>query len=162
MKKKMNNKGFSLVELIVVIAIMAVLIAVLAPQYLRYVERSRLQSDNTAIGEIVNAAKIALTSDTVLQDLTWTGNTVELAFDGAANANKSLPIGTRAANNSQKELYEELQMTIGAEFETTSNAYNAGAAPVIVITRNTTTGTTTLSVRNYISEVGATATTEPF
>ena len=32
--KKMNNKGFSLVELIIVIAIMAVLIVVLAPQYL--------------------------------------------------------------------------------------------------------------------------------
>ena len=31
MKKKMNNKGFSLVELIVVIAMMAVLIGVLAP-----------------------------------------------------------------------------------------------------------------------------------
>ena len=33
-EKKMNNKGFSLVELIIVIAIMAVLIAVLAPQYM--------------------------------------------------------------------------------------------------------------------------------
>lgn len=39
--KKLNNKGFSLVELIIVIAIMAVLIGVLAPQYLKYVERSR-------------------------------------------------------------------------------------------------------------------------
>ena len=38
MKKKNNNKGFSLVELIVVIAIMAVLMVVLAPAMLRYVE----------------------------------------------------------------------------------------------------------------------------
>ena len=38
MKKKMDNKGFSLVELIIVIAIMVILVAVLAPQYLKYGE----------------------------------------------------------------------------------------------------------------------------
>ena len=34
--KKTNNKGFSLVELIVVIAIMAVLVGVMAPQFLNW------------------------------------------------------------------------------------------------------------------------------
>ena len=43
--KKTNNKGFSLVELIVVIAIMAVLVGVLAPQFLKYVESSRRAKD---------------------------------------------------------------------------------------------------------------------
>lgn len=36
-----QNKGFSLVELIIVIAIMAVLVGFLAPQFLKYVEKSR-------------------------------------------------------------------------------------------------------------------------
>ena len=45
MDKKMNNKGFSLVELIVVIAIMAVLVGVLAPQFIKYVEKSRESTD---------------------------------------------------------------------------------------------------------------------
>ena len=44
-KEKMNDKGFSLVELIIVIAIMAVLVVVLAPQYLKYVEKSREATD---------------------------------------------------------------------------------------------------------------------
>ena len=39
-----NNKGFSLIELIVVVAIMAVLVGVLAPAYLRYVEKARRQT----------------------------------------------------------------------------------------------------------------------
>jgi type IV pilus assembly protein PilA len=33
--KKANNQGFSLVELIIVIAIMAVLVGVLAPQFIK-------------------------------------------------------------------------------------------------------------------------------
>lgn len=38
----MDNKGFSLVELIIVIAIMAVLTGVLTPLYLQYVEKSKV------------------------------------------------------------------------------------------------------------------------
>lgn len=60
-----NNKGFSLVELIVVIAIMAVLVGVLAPTLLRYVEKSRKQKDESAIGEVINAVTIALADETV-------------------------------------------------------------------------------------------------
>ncbi len=55
MKKEMNNKGFSLVELIIVIAIMVILIAVLAPQYLKYVEKSRVSSDQNTVVEYINA-----------------------------------------------------------------------------------------------------------
>lgn len=56
--KKLNNKGFSLVELIIVIAIMAVLIGVLAPQYLRYVERSRNSTDQSNADAIESALQV--------------------------------------------------------------------------------------------------------
>ena len=58
MKKEMNNKGFSLVELIIVIAIMAILIVVLAPQYLKYVEKSRNSTDVSNATEIVTALQV--------------------------------------------------------------------------------------------------------
>lgn len=58
MKKKMNNKGFSLVELIIVIAIMVILVAVLAPQYLRYVEKSRVATDTQTTVEFINALQV--------------------------------------------------------------------------------------------------------
>ena len=54
----MNNKGFSLVELIIVIAIMAILIVVLAPQYLKYVERSRNSTDLQSVTEFKDACEI--------------------------------------------------------------------------------------------------------
>lgn len=56
--KKLNNKGFSLVELIIVVAIMAVLIGVLAPQYLKYVERSRESADLDNYQSIISAIEI--------------------------------------------------------------------------------------------------------
>lgn len=43
--ERYKNRGFSLVELVIVLAIMAVLVGVLAPTYLKYVERSRTVSD---------------------------------------------------------------------------------------------------------------------
>lgn len=54
---KKNNSGFSLVELIIVIAIMAVLIGVLAPQFIKYVERSRESTDLQNIEEVKTAAE---------------------------------------------------------------------------------------------------------
>ncbi|MFV0465084.1 MAG: type II secretion system protein [Lachnospiraceae bacterium] len=58
MKKNHNNKGFSLVELIVVIAIMAVLVGILAPQFLKYVERSRQATDIKNVQEVITAIQI--------------------------------------------------------------------------------------------------------
>lgn len=53
--KKMNNKGFSLVELIIVVAIMAVLVGVLAPQYLRYLDKAKQGNDKQMCGELRTA-----------------------------------------------------------------------------------------------------------
>lgn len=75
--KKMNNKGFSLVELIIVIAIMAVLMGVLAPQLLKYVEDSRVQTDLSAMAEVENAVKIALSVEDVYNSVS-DGTTVTI------------------------------------------------------------------------------------
>lgn len=82
--KKMNNKGFSLVELIIVIAIMAILIAVLAPQYIKYVEKSRKSADLDNYQAIIDAVQVVY-ADTDLEpaSLTRTGTfTITCASTG--------------------------------------------------------------------------------
>ena len=65
MKKLMNkirksNKGFTLVELIIVVAIIAILTVAVAPQYLKYVEKSREASDLNAIKEVISTMSVVV------------------------------------------------------------------------------------------------------
>lgn len=55
--KKTNQKGFTLVELIVVIAILGILAAVAVPNYMNYQRRSRINTDVSSAGEIIRAAR---------------------------------------------------------------------------------------------------------
>ena len=61
MKKltKKNNKGFSLVELIVVVLIMAIIAVALAPQVTKWVQNSRISSDAQNFDSVVSAIQIA-------------------------------------------------------------------------------------------------------
>ena len=54
------DRGFSLVELIIVIAIMAILVAVLAPQFLKYVKQSRKTVDINNADEIAKVLNVAM------------------------------------------------------------------------------------------------------
>ena len=80
---KKNNKGFSLVELIVVIAVMAVLVGVLAPAYLRYVDKAKVQKDVSAVAEVVEAVKMAASESDVSKELAGTKVTLNISNTGA-------------------------------------------------------------------------------
>lgn len=116
--KKTNNKGFSLVELIVVIAIMAVLVGVLAPTFTKYVEQSRRSTD------IQNAEAI---KTAVLADI------ADGDPDFAATSDTTVTIGTASGQVMPSTMTEAPlisgNINKGANFTVTYNA-TAGTCKV--------------------------------
>ncbi|MCR4608656.1 MAG: prepilin-type N-terminal cleavage/methylation domain-containing protein [Eubacterium sp.] len=75
-----KNKGFSLVELIIAIAIMAILAAIIGLAIIRYINKARKQRDVTAAETIYEAASLALASaDDSVRDA-WEKKTGEKTF----------------------------------------------------------------------------------
>lgn len=58
--KKMNKKGFTIVELVVVIAVIAILAAVMIPTFSGIVEKA---NESAALQEATNTYKVLLTKD---------------------------------------------------------------------------------------------------
>ena len=62
------NKGFSMVELIIVIAIMAIIAGALAPALIKYIAKSRISSDVDTGSQFARAIMEAVTNDEAYED----------------------------------------------------------------------------------------------
>ena len=82
--KKTNNKGFSLIELIIVIAIMAILVAIIAPNLTKYLGKSKKNTDVKNLDEIESTLKTCIT-DYEMDNGTLGNVTVTWSASGAAS-----------------------------------------------------------------------------
>ena len=84
---KKDHRGFSLVELIIVIAIMAVLVVILLPQFLKYVESSRLAKDEYQAEEMKKVVTIAWTIEIINKELDMhPGESIVVSYTDGASA----------------------------------------------------------------------------
>lgn len=80
LNKKKNNKGFTLVELVIVIAILAILVGLLAPQYTKYVEKSRKAADVNNMDELIKAVEVHVI-DTATKNTVTKQDPIKLSLD---------------------------------------------------------------------------------
>lgn len=90
MKKimKTDNKGFSLIELIIVIAIMAVLIALIAPNLTKYLGSSKTTADKKNLDEIKKQVESCI-ADAATKDITIKAGTLQIEGTGSAKVTVS-------------------------------------------------------------------------
>ena len=73
-----NNKGFTLVELIVVLVILAILAAILVPALLGYIDRAKSSQD------ILNARNLYTAAQTVASEYYAKGKTIDFGSNGGS------------------------------------------------------------------------------
>ena len=117
---KTNNKGFSLVELIVVIAIMAILAAVAIPTFASFIDKANIASDVSFVNDLTYAAELAHTAtgdkvtdvqvkvgtDGLVDEVTYKVGTVEVTI-AVDNAGKATTADDVDANNDVAKAAED-------------------------------------------------------
>lgn len=88
-----DNKGFSLVELIIVIAIMVALVAMLAPQFVKYVQRSRDAVVSSAAEDVLATAKSEFALTHLTFDTGVTSATIVVDVDDEQHLDVTLGTG---------------------------------------------------------------------
>ena len=134
-QKSLNNKGFSLVELIIVIAIMAVLVGVLAPQFIGNVEKSNKSNDVSTIDSIANACE-ALAVD---PSVTWTADADnKLTITISNSANMTVVGKTGGSDTAAAELLKIVPNTTKLK-----GTWGTGATNVVITAQKGTDGRVT-------------------
>ncbi len=103
---KKNNKGFSLVELIVVVLIMAIIATALTLAVTKYIAKSKRSADANTAGELITAIQTAVTDyETTIGTLT--GKTIKVTTTAATWSSDET--ATTSETDASKKVAEFMQ-----------------------------------------------------
>lgn len=97
-----SNEGFSLVELVIVIAISAILVGVFAPNLVRYIEKTKVSQDIQFADSIRRAVELAMSDPDVVNSESFVmpvSNEMGMCINQAGAAFSEAVYGTLGLNN---------------------------------------------------------------
>ncbi len=120
---KKTKKGFTLTEMIIVLAIIGILSAILVPSWMTYIHKSRLKSQNANAKVIFNAAQTIMvdyefrerTSTDAPTDMVENGD-FYLEWDGASGTSKAYTDPADKSNAKSATLAAQINEKIGRIF----------------------------------------------
>ncbi|MEG2452687.1 MAG: prepilin-type N-terminal cleavage/methylation domain-containing protein, partial [Clostridium sp.] len=110
--KKKNNKGFSLIELIIAIAILVILTGLLAPQFMRYMEKSREAKDMQVLDTVYSGVQVALANEKAYDEV----QTDAAKADGTLSAlttTAGMTLDAIIVDTNTTEFSKEVRATLG-------------------------------------------------
>ncbi|MBD9285848.1 MAG: type II secretion system protein [Agathobacter sp.] len=118
--EKKDNKGFSLVELIIVIAIMAILVGIVGTQVIPYIDKSRNAKDVQKLSGLCTDAMTAYSSNAATLDATSVytieiGDSVDVKKGGAADTDTTLKDAFEELNGIKKVSDLKLESKAGKD-----------------------------------------------
>lgn len=131
--RKKDNKGFSLVELIIVIAIMAILVGIVGTQVIPYIDKSRKAKDVQVLSGLCTDAMTAYSSNASTLDPT---KKYTITIDKTAAL--TVTGGTADENDALKASFNELNHVDKTENLSLESKEGKALAQVTIECQNTT------------------------
>jgi prepilin-type N-terminal cleavage/methylation domain-containing protein len=146
-KKNLNKKGFTLVELLVTVALMAIVASVVVSSYTNVMESQRMEADMAMLHQLDDSVKQILLYDDAFEDIkdhVYDDNKMKLTFYLSQNKTDSyvslddtiINLGTAEEGNLEntcKVLYQYLVEYIGSDIiDLESSSYKFGTYEIYI------------------------------